>query len=31
LDKSFFAKVTCILEQGEMSPEEVAAMLTKFA
>jgi DNA-binding FrmR family transcriptional regulator len=31
LDKSFFAMVACIIEQGEMSPEEVAAMLTKFA
>jgi DNA-binding FrmR family transcriptional regulator len=31
LDKSFFAMVACIIEQGETSPEEVAAMLTKFA
>ncbi|MFB0899609.1 MAG: metal-sensing transcriptional repressor [Polaromonas sp.] len=31
LDKSFFAMVACIIEHGEMSPEEVAAMLTKFA
>ena len=31
LDKSFFAMVACIIEQGEMSPGEVAAMLTKFA
>ena len=31
LDKSFFAMVACIIEQGEMSPGEAAAMLTKFA
>lgn len=31
LDKSFFAMVSCIIEQGEMPPEGVAAMLTKFA
>jgi DNA-binding FrmR family transcriptional regulator len=31
LDKSFFAMVACVIEQGEMSSEEVAAMLTKFA
>lgn len=31
LDKSFFAMVACIIEQGEMSSEDVAAMLTKFA
>lgn len=31
LDKSFFAMVGCIIEQGEMASEEVAAMLTKFA
>jgi DNA-binding FrmR family transcriptional regulator len=31
LDKSFFAMVACIIEEGEMSPEDVAAMLTKFA
>jgi CsoR family transcriptional regulator, copper-sensing transcriptional repressor len=31
LDKSFFAMVACVIEQGEMSHEEVAAMLTKFA
>ncbi len=31
LDKSFFAMVACIIEQGETSPEDIAAMLTKFA
>jgi len=31
LDKSFFAMVACIIEQGETSSEDVAAMLTKFA
>ena len=31
LDKSFFAMVSCIIEQGEMPPKSVAAMLTKFA
>jgi CsoR family transcriptional regulator, copper-sensing transcriptional repressor len=31
LDKSFFAMVACVIEQGEMSAEEVAAMLIKFA
>jgi len=31
LDKSFFAMVACVMEQGEMSPEDVAAMLAKFA
>lgn len=31
LDKSFFAMVGCIIEQGEMPAEGVATMLTKFA
>ena len=31
LDKSFFAMVACVIEQGEMSSDDVAAMLTKFA
>lgn len=31
LDKSFFAMAACVIEQGEMSSEDVAAMLTKFA
>jgi CsoR family transcriptional regulator, copper-sensing transcriptional repressor len=31
LDKSFFAMVACVIEQGEMPSEDVAAMLTKFA
>lgn len=31
LDKSFFAMVGCIIEQGVMSSEDVATMLTKFA
>jgi len=31
LDKSFFAMVGCMIEQGDQSAEHVAAMLTKFA
>ena len=31
LDKSFFAMLACVIEQGDMSSEDVAAMLTKFA
>lgn len=31
LDKSFFAMVACVIEQGDMSSDDVAAMLTKFA
>ena len=31
LDKSFYAMVACVIEQGDMSSEDVAAMLTKFA
>jgi len=31
LDKSFFAMVGCMIEQGDQSAEQVAAMLTKFA
>ena len=31
LDKSFFAMVGCMIEQGDPSAEQVADMLTKFA
>ena len=31
LDKSFFAMVGCMIEQGDQSPHQVAQMLTKFA
>lgn len=31
LDKSFYAMVACVIEQGEMKPEDVAALLVKFA
>ena len=31
LDKSFFAMVGCMIEQGDPSAEQVAEMLTKFA
>jgi DNA-binding FrmR family transcriptional regulator len=31
LDKSFFAMVGCMIEQGDQSAEHVAALLTKFA
>ena len=31
LDKSFFAMVGCMIEQGDQSSEHVAEMLTKFA
>jgi len=31
LDKSFFAMVGCMIEQGDQSAEHVAEMLTKFA
>jgi hypothetical protein len=31
LDKSFFAMVACMIEQGDPSAEHVAEMLTKFA
>lgn len=31
LDKSFFAMVACVIEQDEMSSEDIAAMLTKYA
>jgi DNA-binding FrmR family transcriptional regulator len=31
LDKAFFAMVGCMMEQGNLSPDHVAKMLTKFA
>jgi CsoR family transcriptional regulator, copper-sensing transcriptional repressor len=31
LDKAFFAMVGCMLEQGNLPPDHVAKMLTKFA
>jgi CsoR family transcriptional regulator, copper-sensing transcriptional repressor len=31
LDKSFFQMVACMLEQGDMSPKDVAQMLAKFS
>ena len=31
LDKSFFAMVGCMIEQGDQDAEHVAKMLTKFA
>ena len=31
LEKSFFAMVACVIEQDEMSSEDIAAMLTKYA
>lgn len=31
LDKSFFSMVGCMIEQGDLPAEQVAAMLTKFA
>jgi CsoR family transcriptional regulator, copper-sensing transcriptional repressor len=31
LDKSFFAMVACVIEQGEMPPEDIAKLLAKFA
>ena len=31
LDKSFFAMVGCMIEQGDTPAEHVAEMLTKFA
>ncbi len=31
LDKSFFAMVACMIEQGDMPADHVAAMLSKFA
>lgn len=31
LDKSFFAMVGCMMEQGNLQADHVAKMLTKFA
>jgi CsoR family transcriptional regulator, copper-sensing transcriptional repressor len=31
LDKSFFAMVACVIEQGDAPPEQVARLLAKFA
>lgn len=31
LDKSFFAMVACMIEQGDMPADHVAAMLSKYA
>ncbi len=31
LDKAFFSMVGCMMEQGNLSPDHVAKMLTKFA
>jgi CsoR family transcriptional regulator, copper-sensing transcriptional repressor len=31
LDKAFFAMVACVIEQGEMPPNQVAVMLEKFS
>ena len=31
LDKAFFAMVGCMMEQGDLKPDHVAKMLTKFA
>lgn len=31
LDKSFFNMVGCMIEQGELSSDQIADMLTKFA
>ncbi len=31
LDKSFFAMVACMIEQGDVPPRHVADMLGKFA
>ena len=31
LDKSFFIMVGCMIEQGDLSGDHVAAMLAKFA
>ncbi len=31
LDKSFFTMVGCMIEQGDLSGDHVAAMLAKFA
>ena len=31
LDKSFFTMVGCVIEQGDLQGDEVAALLAKFA
>lgn len=31
LDKSFFAMVACMMEQGELPPQHIAQMLAKYA
>jgi DNA-binding FrmR family transcriptional regulator len=31
LDKSFYQMVACMLEQGDMPPQDVADMLAKFS
>ncbi len=31
LDKSFFALVGCVIAQGDVPPDEVAGMLSKYA
>jgi CsoR family transcriptional regulator, copper-sensing transcriptional repressor len=31
LDKSFFAMVACMIEQGDQPPDHIANMLAKFA
>ena len=31
LDKTFFTMVGCMIEQGDLPPEDVARVLTKFA
>ncbi len=31
LDKAFFVMVACVIEQGEIPPTQIAAMLSKYA
>ncbi len=31
LDKSFFEMVACLLEQGQLSPQEIAKLLARYA
>ncbi len=31
LDKTFFVMVACMIKQGDMPAEDIAAMLSKFA
>lgn len=31
LDKSFFAMVGCVIEQGDLPADQIASMLTKFS